>query len=137
MKLLNKTNKDLMIPVRTPKNESGVYQPINHLVVKKGEWENVPERAVKGAKMMGMVVKAEESSIGEVVVETKQVKEDVPEQIAEKDMAIEQKEKYTEKQLFDMTKLQQIDILKSSFGQDSIPRYEKDRVKLILELGGK
>lgn len=127
MKLLNQTNKDLMIPVRVPKNMSGVYQPINHLIAKKGEWKDIPEESVQGAKMMGMVVKAEESSVGEVKVETKQMadSEEKPE-----------KKKKTEEEIYAMNKKEQSDLLKK-LGAEKIPKYESDRVKLILELGNK
>lgn len=41
--------------------------------------------------------------------------------------------KYSEKELFDMNKSKQVDILKS-LGASKIPTLEKDRVKMILEL---
>jgi hypothetical protein len=44
----------------------------------------------------------------------------------------ELKKKWTEKELFDLNKAEQVKMLKE-LGQE-IPRYEKDRVKLLMEL---
>lgn len=46
------------------------------------------------------------------------------------------KKRYTEKELFDMKKAEQVDIIKS-MTDDKIPSKEEDRVKLILKLQGK
>lgn len=126
MKLLNNTEKDLMIPVRMPRNNSGVYQVINHLTVRKGESEDIPEHAVKGAKLMGMTegVKALESSIGKVKVETKKIEDESKEELSDED---------PEKKLWDMNAKEQKSMLKE-LGAEKIPRYEKDRVALILKL---
>lgn len=51
-------------------------------------------------------------------------------------MSVEKKEALTEKQLFAWNKAEQVSILKE-FGVKKIPRLEKDRVKLILEVSSK
>lgn len=133
MKLLNKTDKDLTVHVRVPMNESGVYRPVYHLVVKMGESKDIPEHAVEGAKMMGMVVKAEEGSVSGVVVETKQISES-----SKVDVEVDTNatKKLSEEEVYAMNKKEQMDLLKK-LGAEKVPRFEKDRVSLILELEAK
>ncbi|MCK5601608.1 hypothetical protein KAR91_07065, partial [Candidatus Pacearchaeota archaeon] len=79
------------------------------------------------------VVESEESSIGETVVETKQIAESSKLDVkADANATV----KLSEEELFAMNKEEQTALLKK-LGADSIPRYEKDRVKLLLELGAK
>lgn len=122
MKLLNNTGKDLMVPLRMPVNSSGVYQPINHIVVKNGEVMDMPEDSLEAAKLMGMTENIEvlKAKINTQVVETKVIKE---------------KKLLTEKEIFDMNVKEQKSLLKK-LGVEKSPRFEKDRVKLILELQG-
>ena len=80
MKFKNETKEDVLFPVIRNDN-----LPSSKLIIKDGETKDVPECAIETAKLYGLTtvdevveqespVEAEESSISEVKVETKQVK---------------------------------------------------------------
>lgn len=125
MKLFNNTEKDLMIPVRENK---GFIKTIRHIVSLKYKEVEIPEESIKIAKGMGLEeekkeVKAEESSVGEVKVETKQI-------------AYQEEEPNKEDDIWALKKDEQVSRLKK-LGIENIPRFERDRVELILKLEDK
>jgi len=75
MKFKNETKEDVMFPVI-----HSDHLPSDKFVIKADEVKDVPESAVETAKSYGLTpveespVEAEESSIGEVKVETKKKK---------------------------------------------------------------
>ncbi len=131
MNYKNNTDHDIQLPILSKRSPSGVVRAMDHIAVKIGQIVEVPENSIQKAISMGLdktsekiVIVAEKSSIGEVEVETKQIEPAAKE--VESDL-------YTEEALFDLVKAEQVTILES-LGVEKIPRYEKDRVALILEL---
>ena len=124
MKYQNLTGKDIQLPVRQPDSKSGVRMPVNHVVVKDKEIVEVSEDNLQFAVNMGMSpVGAVKSSVGDTEVETKVVDSEPK----------EESKKPTEKELFGLSKKEQIVILKE-LGVKEIPRFEKQRVAKIFEL---
>lgn len=83
MKFKNETKEDVLMPIL---NDN---LPSDKLIIKAGEERDVPERAIESAEFYGLTpvhgekipvdvpeapVEAEESSISEMKVETKQIK---------------------------------------------------------------
>jgi len=72
-----------------------------------------------------------------VKAEPKPVSKPEPEPVKESKPEPEPKPKYTEKELFAMDKDQQVALIKELDDKAEIPKYEKDRVALILKIGDK
>ena len=133
MKYQNLTGKDMQLPVKQPRSKSGVWRPVNHVVVKDGAFVDLPEGSERFAKGMGLTLpdKAVKSNIGKTEVETKIL--DEPKESESEESKEEEKSKPNEKELFALSKKEQTKLLKD-LGEENIPRYEKARVVKILEL---
>ena len=88
-----------------------------------------------GIKIDGQEVGADNIHEFEIEPSKKEIKKPVVEEesiVIEEESAIPIVEKYTEKELKDLNKKQQTEILRE-LGIEKIPRLEKDRIKKILE----
>ncbi len=90
MQFINKTSSSVLIPVKVEQTRD-TPSGTSWIKFKPGDIKSVPERAIKTAKLHGLIeatekeieaqaeykVEAQESSIGNTAVETKQVKNDL------------------------------------------------------------
>lgn len=110
--------------------KEGKGQKCEWLTLYRGD-EVPPRWGESFSSQGGKVLKEEVKEVKPVIVE--EVVEEKVEEVVEE--VVEEKIIHTKDELFSMYKSAQVSLLEE-LGSEEIPRYEKDRVELILKLQG-